>query len=84
MAILLNAISIILVITGIIYHNTNLFWLAGMLAIIAILLLIYSMMEDRMPEPMKKKTHSIPVLKTRPMNMDGLRVTLKQNGIVNE
>lgn len=84
MAILLNAISIILVITGIIYHNTNLFWLAGMLAIIAILFLIYSMVEDRMPEPMKKKTHSIPVLKTRPMNMEGLRETLKQNGIVNE
>ncbi len=84
MAILLNAISIILVITGIIYHNTNLFWLAGMLAIIAILFLIYSMVEDRMPEPIKKKPHSFTIVKTNPMDMSGLRETLINNGIVNE
>lgn len=81
MSTILNTIAIILIVTGYKFHQTNLFWLAGLLALIALIFWVYSQIVDEMPEPMVKKSHSIPVLKQRPMNMHGLDETLRKHGI---
>ena len=61
MTILLIIITNTFIISGIIFQNTNLFWTAGLFAILSLIFWIYSHVKDVMPEPMAKheKTYII-------------------------
>lgn len=54
MTILLIIITNTLIISGIIFQNTNLFWTAGLFAILSLIFWTYSHIKDAMPEPKVK------------------------------